>query len=59
MQKKVSAFKVKAEEAVRLLKTEGIESYTAYVVNWSSVYKYHWMMNAFTDALVKELRVEQ
>jgi len=47
----------RAKEAVKILNEKGLEEYTLYVVNWSSVYKYHWMMFAFQKALIEELEL--
>lgn len=54
--KKESAFDIKAKFAVNLLMTKGIEEYTLFVVNWASVYKFHWMMFAFQKSLLKEIK---
>lgn len=51
----VPAFTARARIAVEILKSKGIEEYTLYVVNWSSVYKFHWQMYAFQEALMEEL----
>jgi len=52
---KVPTFTARARIAVEILKSKGIEEYTLYVVNWSSVYKFHWQMFAFQKALMEAL----
>lgn len=52
----MTAFDERAKRAVEILRADGLVEYTMYVVNWSSVYKFHWMMHAFQVALMKELK---
>jgi len=50
-----SSFNARARVAVEILRARGVEEYTSYIVNWSSVYKFHWQMFAFQKALMEEL----
>jgi hypothetical protein len=55
-EERLSCFNARARVAVEILQERGMEEYTMYVVNWSSVYKFHWQMFAFQKALMEELK---